>query len=223
MAKRKSWLDASWNTCRRAARRVPCGHEGERVKPSFAFDAAQHEYVELPSGRILPHITGLLERAGWVDKQWYTDECRTRGTAVHTLTADYDIGAIEDPASVVSAYSGWLHAHVAAMRLIGAKRFTHIEVPLVSATYQYGGRPDRGLEMYAALSVLEIKSGAYDRAHEVQTALQAILLADEWHIPAEAIQRYGLYLQRNGKFKLEQFIKRQDFDEAHRIIREYAL
>ena len=52
----------------------------------FRFDAIRHSYTELATGEERPHITGMLERTGWVDEEWFTEESSERGTAVHSLT-----------------------------------------------------------------------------------------------------------------------------------------
>lgn len=191
----------------------------------FAFDPAEHIYTVVATGERLPGITGLLERDGLIDSEWFTEESRIRGTAVHRLTADVDLGALEDVRSLAGTdakYSGWVQAHIKAMSLIRPARFTHVEVPLAHAQFRYAGTPDRGAEVYGGLSIIEIKSGDYEEAHQIQTALQAILFEQEWGIPAESIQRFGLYLKSNGKFRFEQFVKRSDFDRARSIIHKYC-
>jgi hypothetical protein len=185
---------------------------------ALAFDANRHEYIDLTLGEIVPHITGMLEETGWIDARWYTEDSSERGRAVHQLTADYDLGAIEDPRTVTSKYKGWLLAHVKVMAMI-RPTWRHVEEPLVSRLHHYGGRPDRAGLVYAAESVLEVKSGAREKSHRIQTALQAILVGEEIGIPPEFITRYGLYLSGHGKAQLEQFVERRDFDEAYRIIR----
>lgn len=183
----------------------------------FAFDANRHEYVDLDLGEIVPHITGMLEQAGWVDARWYTEESSERGRVVHQLTADFDLGVIEDAQALVSKYKGWLLSHVRAMHVIRPE-WRHVEEPLFSKRYHFGGRPDRSGLAYGEEAVLEIKSGAHEKSHGIQLALQAILVGEEGPVPAEHLTRYGLYLSDRGKFKLEQFIDRRDFDEARRII-----
>lgn len=188
----------------------------------FAFSNVEHEYIELPTGVVLPHITGLLEQSGWVDTKWFTDESRDRGSAVHRMACDYDLGTIEHPDLVNSKYKAWLLAHVSATQLIQPK-WTHVEVPLVHHRYRYGGRPDRAGLVYDANAIVELKSGGPEKAHAVQLALQALLFEQEWGIPAEFIPRYGLYLKGNGKFKLEAYLETgKDFREAHRIIQRYC-
>jgi len=184
----------------------------------FAFNANTHDYFDLELRERIPHITGMLEETGWIDARWYTEESSERGRIVHRLSADYDLGAIADPKLVTSKYKGWLLAHVKAMAIL-RPTWTHVEEPLISRRHHYGGRPDRVGLTYAAQAVAEIKSGAFEKAHGVQTALQAILVEEDVGVPADYIVRYGLYLSATGHFKLEQFVDRRDLDEARRIIR----
>ncbi len=186
----------------------------------FRFDAGAHEYVELATGSVLPHITGMLQRAGWVDDLWFTEESCERGTAVHKLTADYDLGAL-DVASCVSPYRGYLLAHVTAIGIMRPE-IVAVEEPRVHSRYRFGGRPDRAVIYNGVKAVLEGKSGGPAKSHGIQTALQAILEAERFEMAPESLGRFCLYWKPNGKFKLEEHKRRQDFDEAYRIIREYA-
>lgn len=185
----------------------------------FRFDAARHLYIEM-TGEIRPHITGLLERAGVLDATWFTEESSERGTAVHQLTADFDLGAL-DAARCVSRYRGYLLAHVDAVRLL-RPTWLAIEEPRMHPVHRFGGRPDRQQRIRNVAGVLEIKSGAPEKAHQVQTALQAILVSDELNLPPRALQRLALYLQPTGKFKVDQHKDERDFDEAFRILRRYC-
>lgn len=188
----------------------------------FRFDAARHEYTDLVTGRAYPHITGLLERDGLSSSAWCTEESRIRGTAVHRLTADYDLGALtlagvpeSDP------FRPYLAAHVAAMAAT-PHTFEAVEEPRVHATWKYGGRTDRAGTVYELRAVLEVKSGEPTKAHPIQTALQAILEADRWGIPPDMVGRFCLYLKPNGRYRLEEFTRVRDFDRAFRILRDYA-
>lgn len=186
----------------------------------FAFDANRHEYVDEERGEVLQHITGLLEAAGWIDSTWYTEQSCERGSAVHRMTADFDLGAL-DPVGCTSGYKPYLLGHVEAVGII-KPMFSHIEIPMVHPRYRYGGQPDRVGLMYGASAILEIKTAIKTDAHPIQTALQAILVAPELSLPPEAIVRYALYLKPNGRYKLEPHTKRSDFFEAQRIIKRFT-
>lgn len=185
---------------------------------AFRFDAIDHAYTALDTGEQLPHITGMLERCGWIDSTWFTDEGSDRGTCVHELTKHYDLGAL-DVRTLTSPFRGYLLAHQAATNIV-QPRWESIEVPFVHWGYRFGGRPDRVGVAYACRTVGEVKSGAPRRSDAIQTALQAILVAGaRGGLPAEHYERLAFYLKANGKFKVERFPDRRDFDEARRIIR----
>lgn len=186
----------------------------------FRFDAAQHEYLSDLTGEVFPHITGLLEQAGWVDDRWFTEESSARGTAVHRLTADYDLKML-DPESCASIHKNYLLAHVKLMATL-KPTVLHVEEPLVHPAYRFGGRPDRIMVIFGQRGTFEIKSGVPARSHGIQTALQAILDSAESGIPPDAEVRYCAYYKPNGKLKLEQHVDRRDFDEAQRIIKRFC-
>ena len=191
----------------------------------FRFDRVRHEYIELATGLVLPHITGLLDAAGLIDDRWYTEESCERGTAVHNLTASFDLGGL-DLASCVSPYRGYLLGYVdgiTKLRALLGVKFLDIEVPMVHRILRFGGRPDRTMRLLKkALGILEVKTGDETDAHPIQTALQAILAADEYDLPAEAWLRYVAYVGAGGRCRIIQHKNPRDFVRAREIIREYA-
>jgi hypothetical protein len=186
---------------------------------AFRFDREEHRYTLL-NGIELPHITGMLEQTGYIDDRWYTEESSRRGTAVHKLTADFDLGALDVP-SCVSPFRGYLLAHVKAMTILNAE-VLDVEEPLVHPEFCFGGRPDRGWKVFGLEAIGEIKTGAPEASHRVQTALQAILRAGAKVslLPPTQIARYALYLKDRGKFFVEEHKDRRDFDKAYEVIRK---
>ena len=184
----------------------------------FRFDELDHSYTDT-SGRVVS-ITGLLAVGGWTTDEWYTEESSERGKAVHKLTADYDLGAI-GPRDAVPEYAGYLAAHVTLDRIV-KPRWRHVEVPAVHRTIRFAGRCDRVGYVFNRGAVLEVKSGAEEKGHPIQTALQAILAADELALPAETIDRYAAYYSASGRYKLKQHTNSQDFVEARKLLAKYA-
>lgn len=188
----------------------------------FAFDAVKHEYSCRATGRVFPHITGLLTADGLIDEEWYTEEGKYRGTWIHDRTAGYDRGAFQVadvPAD--EPYRGYLLAHAAAMDAI-PHTFEAIEVPRVHFGFGFGGRPDRAGTVYELRAVMEGKSGAPDKAHAIQTALQAILEAPRWGLEPHMVARFCLYWRADGSYRLVEHERRRDFDRAYKILRDYA-
>jgi hypothetical protein len=184
----------------------------------FRFDAGAHEYIELATGVVRPHITGMLLRTGWVDDTFFTEEGSARGTAIHDATAQYDMGSLVPGDYHDMRYRGYLLSHVRAME-IAQPEFYDIEMPFMHEHYLYGGRPDRVGKVYGQEAVLEGKSGGPAKSHQIQTALQAILVAAKLKLPPHAVGRFALYWKANGKFTLLEHTRRQDFDEAYRVIK----
>jgi hypothetical protein len=191
------------------------------VTAPFTFDAEGHVYADF-KGRV-PSITQLLNQAGEIDDTWFTEESSERGRHVHQLTAEYDLGGIDDDdvREMVSGYKNYLIAHVC---IVKATRPTwlHVETPAVHPTLRFGGRCDRLAKVYRAAAVWEVKSGVFQKSHPLQTALQAILSAPTFKLPPERIVRYCCYLGENGRPKLEEHRNRRDFAKAREIIKRYA-
>lgn len=195
------------------------GLASREAREQFRFDPDRHEYTDY-RGVALPHITGMLEATGWIDSTWYTEESSLRGRAVHSLTADYDLGAL-DPEKCVSRYRPWLLSHVKGMSILKPS-WDAVEAPAVHPDYRFGGRPDRVGKVYGVWTVYEIKTNGkgwnLEKAHPIQLALQAILLAASRPLPAEHWNRMAGYYRPDGKFRVEQYKKREDFDIAYDII-----
>lgn len=185
----------------------------------FRFDAERHIYIAIDTGEIVPNITRMLHAAGLVDDRFYSEESCHRGHEVHRLTADYDLGALDLLDLKDSDYAPYVEAHIKLMGIV-RPGWLHIETPAVHPRYRYGGRPDRVGMVYASRSVWEVKSGAPEKAHMIQTALQAILVAEELELPARAVTRYAEYVKADGKFKVEQHTNSRDFDRAYEIIHD---
>lgn len=185
---------------------------------AFRFDSASHEYIDVGTGLVLPHVTGMLKQTGWVDDTFFTEESSLRGQAVHRITAEYDLGAL-DVASCVSRYRPYLLGHVRAMAIVRPE-WDGIEEPAVHPTLKFGGRPDRRGKAWELRCVWEVKAAIPQRSHQIQTALQAILVAPAMGLPPFAIKRFVEYLKPNGKMKVDEHKDARDFREAERVIRE---
>lgn len=183
--------------------------------PVFRFDKSEHRYFL--DGVEIPHITTMLSDCGYIDETYFNEEGRDRGTMVHALTADYDLGALPNPAALECVWKGFVLGHVAAMRAV-KPIWRHVETALVSPTYRFGGRPDRVGKVWGAWAVVDIKTGARHAATPIQTALQALLVAPELHLPATAIVRYELDLKESGRWQLYEHVNRRDFDKAYEVI-----
>lgn len=186
----------------------------------LAFDAGRHEYLDTETGELLPSITALLKAAGQIDDRWYTEASRIRGSAVHRLTLAHDLGHDEIVEDAVGAYHGYLLAYQRALRLL-RPRWTLMETPLAHPTLRYAGTPDRvgWVGPKRRRAVVELKTGRPQAVHALQTALQAMLVEPGARRP---IDRYALYLQPDGWYRIVEFTAGQDFATAATIAQQQA-
>lgn len=189
----------------------------ELARRPFRFDAVDHAYIDLATGEQLPHITGMLEQTRWIDRTWFTADSSERGVAVHQLTADYDMGAL-DLERLISRYRPYVLAYAEAMAVL-QPTIRHVEEPLITQVApHWGGRPDRGVIVRGVPGPLEIKTGDPDKSHPIQTALQAILLEQEFNLPAEYQARFCVYVKDNGRCKVVPHESRSDIRKAREVI-----
>lgn len=182
------------------------------TQPVFRFERQSHVYTL--DGEVIPHVTGMLEDTGYISTVFYDDESRERGSIVHALTAEYDLGAIADPEAVVTRWKGWFLAYVAAVRVL---RPIHqaIEEAFASLRYRFGGRPDR-IWIYKGLEcIVDIKTGGPEPWHGVQCALNDIVVGG---LPPGVRLRYGLYLTERGRWTFMPHEDRRDYDKAYGVI-----
>ena len=187
----------------------------------FVYDASGHTYICATTGEQRPHITGLLKAGGLVDDQWFTELGRFRGTAIHDMALQYDLGALR-PDDVTSDYKPALLAYERALQGMRPIEWTHLEEAFMHPVYRFGGRPDRVGMVRGAVSVVDLKSGVDSAATDIQLALQAILVAPVVRIPEHLIHRYVFVCRPDGRMKVEQAVNRSDFAKAHALIRRFC-
>lgn len=186
-----------------------------KLKPvAFRFEHAEHTYWV--NDRQIPNVTGMLKKTGWIDDTHYTEGARERGQAVHQLTSEYDLRAL-DVDRLVSPWRGYVLGHVEAMKQL-RPTWLAVEEPVVHPHYLFGTRPDRVMKAFKAVGVIDQKTGDPEPWHQLQTALQAIAVSWKYGLAPEAMERYAEYLTIAGRARVIQHPKRRDFDEAYRII-----
>lgn len=149
-----------------------------------------HSYIF--NGYKYPSVTTLLSHFGMCPNydSFGTDYSRSLGAVLHETCALLD----EDN---LGGYDSAIEG-----RLNGYKKFLHaykpvwetIECPFVSIIWRFAGTPDRYGIINKRPAVIDIKSGAPDESHSLQTAGYEILLDEHY---CKKITRYALYLTDN--------------------------
>lgn len=186
----------------------------------LTFDPALHRYYL--GGRRIPGITAILKAAGIIDDEWYTEEGRRRGTAVHMalqFAAEGDL----DLATVDRRLHGYLEAH---RRFVAEKGFVAKYPPellVCSRTLSYATMIDAvgtvGAEQ--GFWCINWKTGQPARAWAVQSAGEAIAFSETaGAVPLFTIRRASVRLSADGTYKFIPHEDRHDINvfKAARVI-----
>ena len=146
-------------------------------------------------GRPLISVTQVLTLAGRINSEWFTEEAAAGGTAVHTLTEQYDRDGenVQCPA----ALAGYLNAYIAFLAQVRPV-YVATEVTARNARLGLGGRIDRVCTaMFGSPGLIDFKTSEPYPWHGQQLAAYNVL-----H-PTGA--RWGVYLGATGRFRVKQY------------------
>jgi hypothetical protein len=167
-----------------------------KPRAPLTFDADTHRYAV--GGKPIPSVTTVLRAAGLIDFSGVPlpvlDPARERGTRVHLATELDDRGEL-DIGSVIPEELGYLDAYRRFKREAGFIA-TSIEQRVYSHRYWYAGTLDRIGLMRKKRCLLDIKTGAPQRAVGPQTAAYKAAL------PMNVMPRFAVYLQPDGSYQL---------------------
>lgn len=205
----------------------------------FTYDATRHSYAI--DGRPVPSVTQLLKLGGLVDDSFYTEESRRRGSWVHEVCANYDLGVDVVSQIAESKWKGYVLAYLAACARLQPS-WEAIEEAEVHPSLRFGGRPDRLGQVLGRPTVCELKTGPKVRPvrreqdsdgetyfvnigcepHRIQTALQAWLVAWRLGVKPADLQRLVIYLQLSGKYVVDVHSDARDLDVAADLIARFC-
>ena len=155
------------------------------------FEPKEHKYFS--GKREFPSITFLLKHFGMCPDydRFGNDTARDFGTHAHAATALLDQNNLgeyhPDMEPWLNGYRKFLHVH--------QPEWTAIEKPFISFVWGFAGMPDRFGMMSRKTSIVEIKFGAENDSHELQTAGQQILIEEYYSVRVQ--ERYSLYVKPN--------------------------
>jgi len=174
-------------------------------REDITLDPEEHLYTV--QGTVLHGCTEVMAVGGLVDTQWYTEDAKKRGTAVHLATQYYDEGDLNE-ASLSPALAEYLDAY---KRFLDQKEpeWTGIEVAYRSVIYGYACIIDRVGWFGPERVIVDLKTGAVTKNTGPQTAAQA--QAYEETTGNKIHKRYGLYL-KDGRYDLREYNDPNDFN-----------
>ena len=166
------------------------------------YNDEKHEYRI--DGQIVGNVTTILQAAGLYDDSFFTEESRNRGKYVHKACLYYLQGDLHED-TIPDEYRGYIEAFKRFMQEADCKpHLDRCEVPLFSEILRYGGTPDMPCVLNGKESLIDIKSGVESPTTGIQLTAYGML----YDVPS--VQRYGLYLKANGKYKLTPYTDRND-------------
>lgn len=170
---------------------------------------AEHRYFltdEHEGRREAIGVTRALVEANLVDDEYFTDRSRGRGKLVHLFAEMILTNALNRPVdqSVVNY-------------LIGLRKFLDMYAPIVHAAEivlahamrLLAGTVDLDVHIFGAPATIEIKTSNPSPWHGLQLAPYSYLLdGPKW----SERQRFGLYLNDRGGFRLKEYDDVSDLD-----------
>lgn len=169
----------------------------------LTFDEESHTYRI--KGVVVPSVTQVLDGAGFIDKEWFTDEARLRGAYVAQATQFDDEGTL-DWEALDDGLRGYVEAWRNFKREAGIVEIGSIERRLCNPELAYAGTLDRLVMWRFDSWVLDIKTGAKAPWHSLQTAAYAGCLPGV----ASGYRRGSAILKEDGTYK---FIKHSDWND----------
>lgn len=162
----------------------------------LTFDSQSHRYFA--NGKPVLSVTQYLKLAGFVDDEWYTDEGRKRGQAVHVAIHYLNENDLDDSTlhSIVRPYVAAYRKFVAETGFVPCL----IEHRIYDDVYGYAGTLDvtGTWKLSDGLILPDYKTGAVADHVALQTAAYAACLV-------KPHRRYALKLNQDGTYRLQEF------------------
>ncbi len=193
---------------------LPCPRyaKGRVVKAESTeprFDEDTHTYHV--GDRLLPSVTQVLDEAGLIDKEWFTEEHMLRGKRVHIATAMHDEGL--EVFRLTTDERGCLAAWC-KFREESNCEIISIEERVWSTVWGVAGTIDRRLIINGGAMTGDIKSGGPARWHKLQTAGYGVCQGSRE-------PRICIYLKPDGTYKIQMHNDSSDFDAFHAFLAGY--
>lgn len=150
----------------------------------------------------MPRVTEILRDAGLVSTEWFTDEARDRGTAVHAA-CQYLVEGDLDRDSLDPSVAPRL-AQFERFLADAEPRIHAAEVRVYHPIYRYVGHLDLDLTLNGRRGILDIKGVSESEFHGPQLAAYAATYR-------EPMARWNLYLT-DDRYILRERRNREDWE-----------
>jgi len=171
-------------------------------EPELTFDAESHVYRL--RGVVIPNVTRVLEPLSDFSRVPFEalELARQRGTAVHKACELYDMDDLDLERSLDPVLVPYLEAWIRFTADTKCKHL-HIEARVWSDAYRYAGTLDRISIIGKRITLLDIKSGQYSPAVELQTAAYQQAAYERGLLnKRQTIVRYAVHLFDDGTYRM---------------------
>lgn len=179
----------------------------------LTFDPSSHTYRL--DGEIIPSVTTILSRMGFINHDWFTDEAEKRGTLVHRGIHCHEQGLLNE---CPEEFKGYLEAWEKFKRDTDFE-VEKTEVQMCSRTYRFAGTADV-FGRFRRAAVLDLKTGEKKAWWPLQVAGYSILAAE---VEGDAFfrSRFSLRLHEDGTYHLDEYKDRADRQAFLNILGAY--
>lgn len=164
------------------------------------FDPALHEYRY--NGQRIRSVTQILKDAGLIDDRWFSEEARDRGSAVHDLCEQYAKGTRHDAVGramesleYINAFAAWCQDYQTY-----ALRCEQVVWGEVNGE-RYGGKFDLLSLVSGRRVLIDLKTGASAKWHNIQLAGYALARMNDTGEPVNPDAIARLYLKPSGRYQ----------------------
>jgi len=189
---------------------------------NITLDEATHVYCV--DGRRLPGITNRLKSNGMIDDEWFTEESRQRGAAVHLATQYADEKCLD-----LSSVDPRLHGYLLAWeRFKDEMRVSFAGPPEMLVAFPdlgYATRIDRVVRLQHREShavVVNLKTGVPLPWHPIQLAGELLAYCYTTQERLTRTTRASVYLKADGSYKWEPY-KHRDLKADIEVFRAAAI
>jgi hypothetical protein len=175
---------------------------------TFRFDPKSHRYwIEQPDGSkwVVPGMSEIELVSGRLNDRWFTQHGRDRGSVVHQLTCDLELGqrTLDD---IEGELRPWVLAY-AQFVADERPRWTMLEQTVVNRELGCATTIDRFGWLKGGWATLNIKTGGKHRTHSVVRAGE-VLTQFGYRAP---VQRFTLRIMPSGGYVLDAHESDHDF------------
>ncbi len=181
------------------------------LQKDLEFDEKAHLYRF--RGEVVQSVTQVLVDNEFIETDYFTEDGRIRGTRVHMLCEQFDLGTMDKAWARQYELDGYVESWRKLKVRLGME-ILDVERRMAHSKYLYAGSPDRRADIRHRPWVIDIKTGPKADWHGYQTGgYEELYLANAETGP---FMRGGAHLKADGA--LAELIPHEDMHDRHHFL-----